>query len=351
VSSGNSGSHRFSALWQLTLARWRGFFREPSALFWSFGFPLLLSTALGIAFRNRPPEPVFAAVESRAGADDVRAALSGHPDVRVRVLAAVPAFDALRTGRVAIVVVPGTPVTYQYDATRPESRVARLLVDEVLQRRSGRNDARATVDSRVTAPGARYIDWLIPGLIGLGLMSSGLWGIGFTLVDMRTRKLIKRLVATPMRRSDFLASFVVMRSAFVLIEVPILLVFARVAFGVGVRGSVVLVLAIALLGGIVFAGLGLLAASRAENTQTVSGLINIMSLPMFLLSGVFFPSERFPDAIQPVVRALPLSALNSAMRSVMIDGAVVAQVAVPLGILVAWSIASFVTALAIFRWR
>jgi ABC-type multidrug transport system permease subunit len=342
---------RVGPLWQLTLARWRSFFREPSAIFWTFGFPLVLAVALGIAFRNRPPDPVDVAVEAGAGAERLAQALGRATDVKVQLLPPEAAARALAPGKVALVVAPGVPRAYRYDATRPEARVARLIVDDLLQRADGRVDPTAVAEARITEPGSRYIDFLIPGMVGMGLMQSGLWGIGFVIVEMRTRRLIKRMVATPMRRTDFLLAFVLMRALFLVVELPVLLGFGHVVFGVPLRGSIVLLAGLAVLGSFVFAGLGLLVAARARNTQTVSGLINLVSMPMFILSGVFFSSARFPEEMQPLIHGLPLTALNDALRAVMLDGAGVGQVAAPAAVMAIWGVAAFAAALRLFRWQ
>ncbi len=342
-----------SALAELTLARMRLFFREPGAVFWTFGFPLVLAIALGIAFRNRPPEPVSVAVESGPGAEADRAALDG-PDIQARVQSPQAARAALRAGKADLVVVPATdasPLTYRYDETRPTSRLARLLVDDRLQRKAGRRDVTPVADERTSEPGARYIDFLIPGLVGLTLMSSSMWGIGYLIVEMRTRKLVKRLLATPMKRTDFLLSFVLMRALFVLLEVPVLFGFGWLAFGVRVTGSIGLLCGVSLLGALAFAGLGILVASRAENTQTVGGLMNLVMMPMFVGSGVFFSSGHFPDALQPFVRALPLTALNDALRAIVNEGAGPAEIARPCALLAGCGLVSFAIALRIFRWR
>jgi ABC-type multidrug transport system permease subunit len=338
-------------LFQLITVRWRLFLREPSAVFWTYAFPLLLALALGTAFRNRPPEPIDAAVIARPGAERLRDALARDPSIHVRWLDESAAREALRTGKVSVVVDDGTPRSYRFDPTRPESRIARALVDDRLQRAAGRIDPTAVRDQTVTEPGSRYIDFLIPGLLGFNLMSSGLWGIGFVIVDMRARKLIKRFVATPMRRTHFLLSFVLVRAIFLLLELPVLIGFGHYVFDVPVRGSLVLITALATLGALVFAGMGLLVASRAQNTQTVGGLVNLLVLPMSITSGVFFSSARFPDAVQPLIRVLPLTALNDAVRAVMLDGASAAQVARPVLVLSAWGAVSFVAALKLFRWR
>lgn len=340
-----------SALRELVLARWRSFYREPGVLFWSFGFPILLSIALGIAFRNRPPEPVIAAVQEGEGSAEIARELREGGQVIARELPEAEASRELRTGRVSLVVVPGPSRTYRFDPTRPESRLARAIVDDRLQRAEGRRDAFEPAEARITEPGSRYIDFLIPGLVGSGLMQGGLWGVGYVIVDMRTKKLMKRLLATPMKKRDFLLAFVLMRALFLLVELPILIGFATLVFGVPMHGSAPLLAAVAAFGSLSFAGLGLLVASRAENTQTVSGLINLASLPMFIASGTFFPSSRFPDVVQPIVRALPLTALNDALRKIMLDGTGLFGLGRELAILGAWGLLSFVLALRFFRWR
>ncbi|MCX6928913.1 MAG: ABC transporter permease [Verrucomicrobia bacterium] len=338
-------------LWQLTLMRWRIFAREPAAIFWTYAFPLLLALALGIAFRNRPPEPVEVGVQAAPGAEVCRDALAKNPAVHVHWLEAGAAYDSLRLGKVSIVVVAGPPRTYEFDPTRPESRIARAVADDALQRAEGRTDPTQVKDQLVTEPGSRYIDFLIPGLLGFNLMSSGLWGVGFVLVEMRVRKLIKRMTATPMSRVDFLLSFVLVRAVFLLGELPLLLAFAYWVFEVPIRGSLWLVVALSALGSLVFAGMGLLVGCRAQNTQTAAGLVNLVSLPMAICSGVFFSSARFPELVQPVIKALPLTALIEGVRGVMLGGAGLAAVAQHIAILLVWGAVSFAIALRLFRWQ
>jgi ABC-2 type transport system permease protein len=344
-------TERQHPLWQLTLMRWRIFAREPAALFWTYGFPVALALALGVAFRNRPPDAVEVAVLASAGAESCRDALAKNPAVHVRWLPAAEAHNALGSGKVSLVVQPGPPRTYEFDPTRPESRVARAVVDDALQRAEGRVDPTPVKDQLVTEPGSRYIDFLIPGLLGFNLMSSGLWGVGYVLVDMRVRKLIKRMTATPMSRADFLLSFVIVRAFFLLGELPLLLAFAHWVFDVPIRGSLVLIVALSTLGSLVFAGMGLLAGCRAQTTQTVAGLINLIILPLTICSGVFFSAARFPQIVQPLIKAMPLSALIEGVRTVMLDGAGVAAVAPQIGVLLLWGVLSFAVALKLFRWK
>ena len=336
---------------QLSLARMREFYREPEAIFWVFGFPIVLAFALGIAFRNRGPGELRVAVLRGAGDSVVVAAVGRAPGLSPVVLDSTEARLQLRTGRVALLVVPGEPVVYRFDSTRTESRLARLEVDDALQRARGRTDVARVTDERVTEPGSRYIDFLIPGLLGMNLMGSGLWGVGFSVVQARTKKLLKRFMATPMRRSDYLLAFILSRLVFLFVEVAALVGFGWVMFRVGVRGSIGAVAAITVLGSLSFAGLGMLVASRARTIEAVSGLMNLVMLPMWILSGTFFSYARFPDAMQPFVKALPLTALNDALRAVMIDGSSLAHLGAPLAIVSVWGLVSFLVALRIFRWR
>jgi ABC-type multidrug transport system permease subunit len=336
--------------WQLTLARFREQLRQPEVLFWVFAFPLLLAVALGLAFRNRPPDVIRVGVEAGPAADSVAALLGRARGFTVTVLPPAAAADQLRKGKVAIVVVPGETVVYRYDSTRTDSRVARLATDDALQRALGRRDARAVAEQKVMEKGSRYIDFLIPGLLGLNLMGTGMWGLGYAVVDARKKKLMKRLLASPMRKSHYLLSFMAARLTMLGPEVVLLIGFGMLVFGVPMRGSVLSFAVLALIGALCFAGIGLLTASRARTIETVSGLMNLIMMPMWILSGVFFSSANFPAAMQPFIRVLPLTALNDAMRAVMLDGASLAAVAGSAAICAAWGVVSFGVALKIFRW-
>jgi ABC-2 type transport system permease protein len=338
---------------QLTLVRYREFFREPEAVFWVFIFPVLLTAGLGIAFRAQAPERTRVAVVERGAASGaVLEDLARSPDLQAEVLPEAAAAQALRTGAVAIVVAPaGEGVEYRFDPERPESRTARLQVDDALQRSAGRRDPVAVSERRVSEPGSRYVDFVLPGLLGMNLMGSGIWGIGFTIVDARRKKLLKRLIATPMSRSQFLASFVLSRLTMLIIEVGALVGFGLLAFGVPVRGSFLSLLTICLLAALAFGALGLLLASRARTIEGASGLMNLVMLPMWIFSGVFFSAARFPDALQPFIQALPLTAVNDALRASMLEGAGWERLAPELAIVGAWMVVSFGLAVRLFRWR
>jgi ABC-2 type transport system permease protein len=338
---------------QLTRVRYREFFREPEAVFWVFVFPILLAAGLGIAFRNRAPERTVVGVVGASGDTSLVAALRGGSELDPRLLTDSAAEQALRTGDAALVVVRGAGggIEYRYDNTRPESRTARLLVDDALQRSEGRNDPIPVHDQLVRERGARYIDFLIPGLLGMNLMGSGIWGLGFAIVDARKKRLLKRLIATPMSRWQYLASFALSRLTLLFLEVGLLLGFAVLVFGVPLRGSLPLLVVTCLLSSLAFASLGLLIASRAQTMEGASGLMNLAMLPMWIFSGVFFSASRFPDAIQPLIQALPLTAVIDALRANILRGAGWQTVAPELGVIVLWMAGSFLLALKLFRWR
>jgi ABC-2 type transport system permease protein len=341
----------YPPLVELTLARVREFVREPEAVFWVFVFPVLMAFALGVAFRTRGDQAVAVGILDGPDAARIAAALAASPELTARVLSADQAALVLKRADVQLLVEPGSPVTCRFDPTRAESRLARRLVDEALQRAAGRTDPVAIRDVAVTSIGSRYIDWLLPGLLGMNIMSTGLWGLGFSIVTARTRKLLKRLVAAPMRRRDYLLAQLGGRLVFLAAEVAALVGFGRLAFGVPMEGAWLVLGGVCLAGAFSFGGIGLLVASRARTVEAVSGLLNLVMLPMWLLSGVFFASSNFPEAMQPAIRLLPLTALNDALRAVMLEGAGLPALMGRLLLLALWGAGSFAVALRVFRWR
>ena len=348
-------------LLEIVRARFFEFIRRPEAVFWVYVFPLLMVLALGIAFRNKPVETIEVALVRVAGGEELATALKHDERIRLRTGDLASCEKLLRTGKVALVVIPTPPtesgsraeppkIVYRYDPTRPGSLVAKETVDHLLQRWAGRTDPLPTTDEMWDEPGGRYIDFLIPGMLGMGLMGGGLWGVGFAIVDMRIRRLLKRLMATPMRRTDFLMGVMLSRLLFVIPEMAMIVLFARVVFGVVVYGSYGAVALLILLGAFEFSGIGLLVASRARTLESVSGLMNLTMLPMWVLSGIFFSYERFPEAVQPLIRLLPLTPLIDALRKVMQEGEPLAGVVPEMGVMSVWMIVTFVVALRIFRW-
>jgi ABC-type multidrug transport system permease subunit len=340
-----------SPLVELTLARVRELMREPEAIFWVFVFPIILAAILGLAFRSRPAERLPVALVDGPHAAQRLTALSNGSDLDARILPEPDARQALARGRVVLVISAGSPPTYSYDPTQPESRAARLAVDAALQRAAGRADAFTPRTVELTEPGARYVDFLVPGLLGMNLMGTGMWGIGFSLVVARNGNLLKRLIAAPARRSHLLGAQLLSRLLFLIPEAGALLLFAYYGLDVPLRGSVLLLTGVSLLGALAFSGLGLLTAARPRTIEGVSGLMNFVMVPMWIFSGIFFSTERFPAAMQPFVQALPLTALNDALRAVMLEGTGMMGLLPELALLAGWGVVSFAVALKIFRWQ
>jgi len=340
------------ALLELTSVRTKEFLRETEAVFWVFGFPLILALALGFAFRDKPPDRVPVAILDGPEAQQQLATLKASPTLIPRVMKEQEAREALRHGKVSVIVESGPKgIVYRFDPTRPESRVARRDADDALQRARGRRDAIPAREEHMKEQGARYIDFLLPGLLGMNLMGTGMWGMGFTIANARMKKLLKRLVATPMRKSDYLLAQFLSRLGFLIVETIVLVAFGWLVFGVRVNGSILALAAVCIIGGYAFSGIGLLTVSRAKTLEAVSGMMNLIMVPMWICSGIFFSYERFPDAVKPFIRALPLTLLNDALRAVMNDAAGVAQVAPYLLGLAVWGVAAFLIGLKIFRWQ
>jgi ABC-2 type transport system permease protein len=336
---------------ELAVTRTKEFVRESEALFWVFGFPLILALALGFAFREKPPDRVPVAVVAGPNAAQRLAALQKSPVLLPSIMSEQDARDALRRGKVSLLIEGADTVVFRFDATRPDAQSARREADDALQAAAGRRDVIVTREERVHEQGARYIDFLIPGLLGMNLMGTGMWSMGFTIANARMKKLLKRLVATPMRKTDFLLAQFLSRLIWLLIEVTVLVAFGWLVFGVRVNGSILLLAILCVIGGFSFSGIGLLTASRARTIEAVSGLMNLIMMPMWLCSGVFFSYERFPDSVKPIIRLLPLTLLNDALRAVINDAAGLTQIAPKLALLAAWGLVTFMIGLKVFRWQ
>jgi ABC-type multidrug transport system permease subunit len=345
-------SERQHPLAALTKTRILEFVREPEALFWVFAFPILMALVLGFAFRDRPPDSVPVGVVAGSASQEITDALAASGTVKPAGYATLAdGLEALRTGKIALLVEETKSLVYHLDATRPDARIARLESDGAIQRARGRVDPSPARESLVHEKGSRYIDFLLPGILGLNLMGTGIWGIGFSIVNARLKKTLKLMAATPMRKSHYLLAQMLSRFVFLVGEVGVILAFGVATFHVPIRGSLGLLGLVTVLGALSFAGLGLLTCARARTLEAANGLMNLIMVPMWLLSGVFFSSERFPKAAQPLIQALPLTALNNALRAVMLEGRNLPSIAAELAVIVVWGIVSFTLALKIFRWQ
>ncbi len=340
-------------LLQLCLTRLREFGRHPDVLFWTYGFPLLMLLAMGLAFRSTSLAPIAIEVVGPR-ADSVAASLNQPP----KIIAVAGVEDTwrkhLQSGKANVVVVTHADerrFEFWSEPARVESQLARMTVESSLLRGQVVSNALQISDDHLQQVGSRYIDFFVPGMLALNLMGGGLWGVGFVIVDMRIRKLLKRLMATPMQRWHFLMSILIVRLLFSVCEVSVILLFSYAVFGVVCQGSILELIVTMGIGGVTFGGIGLLLASRVKTSEAIGGLMNLIMLPMWIVGGVFFSSERFPEQIQPVLKSLPFVALVDSLRSIMMDGASIMTLGVPILVMSIWGVVCTAIALRIFRWR
>ncbi|HLH36999.1 MAG TPA: ABC transporter permease [Alloacidobacterium sp.] len=337
-----------SSLYQLTVIRFKLFLREPEAIFWIFIFPILLAVGLGIAFRNRPPD----VLQVGATTTQLTQALNSDKGLTAKTMNEAEGSHELATGDILLLAIQKPDgVAYKYDDTNPDARTARLIADRAVQAAFGQRETVHSENQLVHETGSRYIDFVVPGLLGMNLMGSAIWGMGFAIVEARQKKLLKRLVASPMPRWQYLASYILSRLIMLVVEVVVFLGFAWVVFGVPFRGSLLQLAILCVLTSLSFSALGLLVASRARTMEAASGLMNLVMLPMWILSGVFFSASRFPAVVQPFVKALPLTASIDTLRGNMLQGTGMGHMLAPVAVLLAWLVVPFIVALRIFRWR
>lgn len=344
----------YSQFWILIKTRLIEFTRQPEAVFWVYFFPILMVVVLGIAFRSQPVETFNIDVVASAGSSTILERLQADSRIIVEELPEDECRRRLRTGKTVLVVQStsklGDSVDYLYDPSRPGSLNGKAVVDQQLQSSAGRVDVIQTTDTEFSEPGGRYIDFLVPGLLGMSLMGGGLWGVGFAVVDMRLRKLLKRFVATPMKKSHFLSGVIGSRLVYMIPQILLLIVFAWLVFGVKIYGSWLALIVVVFVGALEFCGIGILIASRAKTIETVSGLMNLVMLPLYTLSGIFFSYQQFPEFTHPYIRWLPLTPVIDSLRSIWLDGATLTSQWYELMIMSIWGGLSFVIAMLLFRW-
>lgn len=346
-------------LYELIQSRIREFLREPGYVFWVFGFPLLMAIGLGLAFRSKAPEPPRVAITD-AVSQEITRVLVQSPRLSIQRLTRAEAERSLARTKVDLVVdsaqaglgAPAQPaLVFKLDPAQEKAQLARAITKDVLEQSAGRRDRVAVLDQRMSEQGSRYVDFLLPGLIGLNLMGSSMWGIGFNLVLARKRKLLRRYAVTPMRRSHFLLSYFFSRSLFLVLELAVLIGFGRLVFGTHVQGSILGLLVASTLGAAAFAAIGFLIGARLSSTEVAGGWMNFVQLPMWLLSGSFFSYERFPAWLQLPIRFLPLTAVNDALRRVYNEAGTLSSITFELVVLTVWTLAGFAIAIRAFRWQ
>lgn len=347
--------------------RWREFLREPSAAFWVVFMPLLWMIVLGIAFSNPKPSTYGIGVVTQKSIETetlavrkVHLALVANP--QLRIFTGSPQFlDTLQTrGEISLKLAINenrgiaeegiSDVKYFFDPNNPEALASRQIVNDSIQRQAGRLDPLAVEDVPITANGQRYIDFLIPGLLGLSIMSSSLFGTGLTIVSNRKENLLKRYLATPMPKIDYLFSHVVGRLIILSVEFLTITLSGLLIFGFHVFGSILSYVFFCILGAASFTGISLFCACRSRNIAFMAGLVNLISIPSILLSGVFFSVSRYPDVMQSFLKFLPLNALIGALRGIALEAQPISALGFEAAVLVVYCAVSLGLARWLFKW-
>jgi ABC-2 type transport system permease protein len=365
-----------NSLIQLILIHYREFIREPGILFWSIIFPVMMAWVLGIAFSKQNElvqqvalieNPVAQNKELRQFLDDadyvnnpekeghdylektIQNEKLGKTTYRFLETDMDGGLLLLKRGQVNLILkeYPDS-VVYFFDPVNPQAKMAYVMLSSIIKNEHLVYETASI--SPLTQKGNRYIDFLIPGLMVMGVMNSLLWGISYALIEMRSKKLMRRMVATPMKRSEFLISFFVARLSITIIEATLLLSFAFAYFHISIQGSIPAMILVFLAGNIAFSGIAILISSRTANSRIGTGLINVIVLPMTVLSGIFFSYHNFPDKVIPVIQKLPLTMMADSMRSVFIEGAGIVQVSLNALVLSLLGIVCFIIGLRTFKW-
>ena len=365
-----------NSLIQLILIHYREFIREPGILFWSIIFPVLMAWVLGIAFskQNELVQQVALVEDSVQLNADMSQFLNdaiytenpekdepgyyektihneklGKTSYKFLMTDWDGGLLLLKRGQVNLILrVYPDSVEYYFDPLNPQAKMVYIMLSSAINNEQLIYETASI--NPLTQKGNRYIDFLIPGLMAMGVMNSLLWGISYALIDMRSKKLMRRMVATPMKRSEFLISIFVARLSITIIEALILLSFAFAYFHISIQGSLPALILIFLAGNIAFSGIAILISCRTANSRIGTGLINVITLPMTVLSGVFFSYHNFPDKVIPIIQKLPLTMMADSIRSVFIEGAGIAQVSLNAGILTTLGIICFAIGLRVYKW-
>jgi len=389
----------------LTAAHFKEITREKGVLFWGIIFPILMALGLGIAFTRKADVVRRVAVVESSGSS--AGVADGSPRIdaflrektdRVEARGGKPAHyeitlpddklgnttfifektswqDAvvlLKRGHLSVAIDESEGrVRYHFDPRNPDAQLTYLKLSRLFDGGgsppgesigdvssvpgvSGVNDVPAVPGGAriepLTVSGTRYIDFLVPGLMAMGVMMSCLWGMSWGVVEKRSKKLLRRMIATPMRKSHFLVAMMTVRVGMNVVESCLLFLFAHLAFNITIQGDVSALFAIFIAGNIAFAGMAILISARTANTEVANGIINAVSLPMMILSGVFFSYHNFPEWSIPFIRAIPMTMLADGMRSIFIEGGGYGAIYLPALILTALGVVCFTAGLKGFRW-
>jgi len=373
---------RINQLWNLTLALFREITREPGVLFWGILFPILMSLGLGLAFTRKADVTRKVAV-IRSSEDTVRENSEISQFLELNCILQEPddidsyrwkyvlkddklgntiflfyelewdeAMVMLKRGTVNLILRNNNgKAEYHFDPVNADAELTYLKLRGLMGNGEAVHSESNTEIKPLTIIGTRYIDFLVPGLVTLGVMMSSMWGISYGIIEKRSKKLLRRLVATPMKKSHFLLALITVRVTMNFIEALALIFFALLVFNLTIQGSISALILLFIAGNIAFAGIAVFVSSHTSNTEVGNGLINAVVMPMMVLSGIFFSYQNFPDWSINVIRVLPLTMLTDGIRSIFNEGAGYNEIAVPFLVLSTTGILFFGAGLKIFKWH
>lgn len=339
----------------LVLANFREFFRQPGALFWAVFFPILMAGGLGLAFTQKgeltqkvafvgQQETTETSWSKRVGNDK-----TGYTNYQFLRVDFDEGLVLLKRGTVDIIVSQGANgYEYHFDPLNPEAQLAYLNLTAVLNGGSSQLSGDDVVP--LTEIGNRYIDFLVPGLMAMGVMMSCMWGISYGLIEKRSKMLLRRMVATPMKKTHFMAGVLIARTVMSAMEATLLVGFSWLFFDIRIEGQFLALVVLFLAGTLAFAGIAILTASRTDNTYVGNGILNAVVMPMMILSGIFFSYQGFPDWAISVIRLFPLTIFADTARAIFIEGAGWQQVVLPVTVLGGLGAVCMGIGLKIFKW-
>lgn len=371
---------KIKQLWQLTAALFREIIREPGVLFWGILFPILMSLGLGLAFTKKGevirkigvitnsqvyenpalssffkntceknPSPKEGSWTCRYTLKDEKLGSSVFLFYNLKWEEAT---KLLKRGTMNVLLASnGDSIEYHFDPMNADAELTYLKLGNLISKGKMPETGKNSEIRPLTVTGTRYIDFLVPGLITMGVMMSCMWGISYGIIEKRSKKLLRRLVATPMRRSHFLIALILVRVVMNFIESLALLIFALLVFNIKIQGDITALILIYLAGNIAFAGIAVFVSSHTSNTEVGNGLINFVVMPLMVLSGIFFSYQNFPDWSQGVIKNLPLTMMTDGFRSILNEGSGISDVAVPIIILTTTGALFFSAGLKIFKWH
>lgn len=356
--------------------------RQPAVLFWGIVFPILMALGLGLAFTQKMDTVHKIAVVSDQkdiSADSsnafeqfllnrtekvkdntgrkseykitLRDKKLGNNTYIFQRSTDKDATVMLKRGEINLIIEQkGSKTEYHFDPVNSDAQLTYLNLSRVINSKNNQVQTSRENIEPLTLKGTRYIDFFIPGLIAMGIMMSSVWGLGYGIIETRSKKLLRRMIATPMKKSYFLISLITVRSIMNFIEAALVFIFSYLVFGIVIQGSIAALFLIFIAGNVSFAGISILTSSRTDNPEVGNGLINAIATPMIVLSGIFFSYHNFPDWAIGFIKILPLTLLADGIRSIFIEGAGLAESTVPFFALIITGIICFYIGLRFFKW-